>query len=70
MREHNIWEIWNEWTAESVYFVGKPTKDQILEIVVSEWGESVEWTPGTLDDYIRKNIHVDKLPHVFCTKKQ
>jgi len=65
-KKHDAWEIWNEWTAESVYFLGKPTKAQVQEIVESEWSESVRWTPGNLEDYIRKNIHVEKLPHVFA----
>ena len=31
-KKHNIWEIWNEWTAESVYCDFKPTKEEIAEI--------------------------------------
>ena len=67
-RNNNIWEIWNEWAAESVYFRGgKPNAAEVREIVENEW----EWradlggTGKDIDEFIRKYIHVDKLPHVY-----
>jgi len=50
-KNHNIWETRNKWEAESVFFVEKPTKEQLRELVEFEWGNSVHWTCGNLDAY-------------------
>ena len=64
-RNNNIWEIWNEWAAESVYFRGgKPNAAEVREIVKKEsFGEY----DSDLDGYIKQYIHVDKLPHLYET---
>ena len=61
---HNIYEIWNEFSAESVYFLGKPTAGEVREIVKKEWFGEYD---SDLDGYIKQYIHVDKLPHLYET---
>ena len=63
-----IWEVWNEYIAESVFVDHKPTKEEILEIFKLErwdrsWGED-----ANKDAFIEKYVHVEQLK-VYQTKK-
>ena len=61
-----IWEVWNEYIAESVFVDHKPTKEEILEIFrLEEWGVD-SWVDK--DWFIETYIHVEPLP-VYQTKK-
>ena len=59
-RNHKIYEVWCEWTAESVFIDHKPSKEELEEIRKKEW-------PGT-DQWDRPyKLKVYKLNH-FYTK--
>jgi len=36
---HTIYEIWNEYTAESVFVDHKPSKEEVEEIKLHMWGK-------------------------------
>ena len=40
LKNHNIYEVWCKYTAESVYVLGKPTKKELEQIRKENW-------PGT-----------------------
>lgn len=63
LKKHNIYEVWNEWLATSVYFEGcKPTQQDLIELCKKEkWGEE-----GSIKDYIRDYIHVYKEKKVYA----
>lgn len=62
LREHNIYEVWNEDVAESVLFSNsfgkKPNQQDLIDICVrEEWGFK---EINALKGYIKKYIHVFK----------
>ena len=63
LKNHNIYEVWNEWLATSVYFEGhKPTIQDLIEICKKEkWGED----NYSLKEYIKSYIHVYKEKRVY-----
>ena len=63
-----IWEVWNEYIAESVFVDHKPTKEEILELFrLEEWDRI--WGDGVNKDaFIKKYVHVEQLK-IYQTKK-
>ena len=59
---HTIYEVWCEWTAESVFVDHKPTKEELEEIRKKEW-------PGTDQFSMPLIVVASKLQH-FYTKTQ
>lgn len=67
-RDHGIYEIWNEYAAESVYFCSdKPTIEELVEICKREWWPMVKGDGyiSTPEEYVEKWIHVEHLQHVY-----
>lgn len=66
-KKHNVYEVWNEWAAESVFVDHKPSVEEIVELVKkNDW---YRVTPDTQDEagFIRKWIHVERLQHFYTT---
>jgi len=64
-----IWEVWNEYIAESVFIDHKPTKKEILTICEMEnWRLPTEWVGLNGENFIKKYIHIEPL-RVYQTKK-
>lgn len=55
----DIWEVWNEYIAESVFVDHKPTKEEILEISKLEGWNVDSWVDK--DHFIETYIHVEPL---------
>ena len=65
-KKHNIYEIWNEYIAESVFIDHKPTKEEVRTICeMEDWHLTSDWDG---EDFIKKYIHIEPLP-VYQTKK-
>lgn len=58
--DHEMYEIWNEYKSESVYFSGKPSKEELAEVIKKEW------RPLFIKDYINKWIRVEPLKRIYC----
>jgi hypothetical protein len=56
--KHNIWEVWCEYAAESVYVAHKPTQAEVEQIHKENW-------PMT-----RPKLLVQKLQHVYTKSDQ
>jgi hypothetical protein len=41
-KDHEMYEIWCEWAAESIFFSGKPTQEELEELVMLNWKEAYE----------------------------
>lgn len=67
---HELYEIWNEYTAESVFFSGNPTKEQLLEVVEKEWWPLREFgvRRSTPEEYIKKWVRVEPLKRVYAPR--
>lgn len=65
VKTHTIYEVWNEWAAESVYFTHKPSKKDVREVVDKEGWFTTSADCYDEEEFIRKYVHVDKLPHVY-----
>ena len=52
-KKHNLYEVWSEWAAESVFVDRKPTNDEVKDL----WKENWPNTP--------KAPEVIKLEHVY-----
>lgn len=58
---HNLYEIWNEWDADSAFCEGKPTKEDLLNISITmKWIKPDEKTHLWLE-----YLHVYKLTPFF-----
>ncbi len=68
--DHQLYEIWNEYTAESVFFTSRPTWDELLEVVKREWWPMTEGglCASTPEEYIKKWILVEPLRHVYASQ--
>ncbi len=66
-RDHDLYEICNEYNAESVFFSGKPTKEELVEVCKKEWWPLTEFgfCVSTPKEYIKKWIVVEPLHHVY-----
>lgn len=42
-RKHNLWEVWCEHTAESVYVDHKPNEAELEEIRRKNWSGTDQW---------------------------
>lgn len=65
-KRHEIYEVWNEWAAESVFVDHKPSRDEIKELI-----QTNDWFDGqqnlTLGLFMKKFIHVERLQHFYTT---
>ena len=52
-KKHNLYEVWSEWAAESVFVDRKPTRKEVTAL----WKENWPHTP--------KRPEVIKLEHVY-----
>lgn len=67
-KKHTFYEVWCEWTAESVYIDHKPTKAEVECIVKKEWGLALEDSRLlSISEFIRTCIKVEKERHVYTT---
>lgn len=69
--EHGIFEVWCEWAAESVYFSGRPIKEELEEVVLLNWKEAFEafreQEAGDLWAFIKKYVVVEPLRRVYAS---
>ena len=56
---HTIYEIWNEYTAESVYVDHKPTNKEVMEIRTTVWGD--------VQNFPYHRIIIEKLKPMYGT---
>lgn len=69
--KHTIYEVWNEWTAESVFIDHKPSKTEVEELVQLNWPNN--WSVGEATNpgkWIKKYIHVERLRPFYVTDKE
>lgn len=66
-KDHELYEIWNEYAAESVFFSGKPSKEEVIEIVLKEWWPMPKGIlyVSSPEEYVKRWIHVEPLKHVY-----
>jgi hypothetical protein len=64
---HTLYEVWNEWAAESVYVDHKPTKAEIQFLVSKVWGTIYRGNGKVLSlpEFIRQFVIVEKERHVY-----
>lgn len=56
----NLWEIWNEWSAEIVHANFNPSNEELEEICKQEgWLDDEEWS------HLKKYIHVSRDTHLY-----
>ena len=66
-KNHKIYEVCNEWAAESVFVDHKRSRAEIEELVqINEWDRS-ENLGLTLSEFIVKYIHVERLGHFYVS---
>ena len=56
--KHTIYEVWCEWTSESVFVDHEPSTDELKEIRKKEW-------PGTDSWGMEYQLQVFKLDHFY-----
>jgi hypothetical protein len=67
-KKHEIYEVWNEWAAESVFVDHKPTKAEVLELVeLNDWYH--HGIPSKKNYFIKRYIHVEQLEHFYTYDK-
>ena len=64
-RNHRIYEVWNEWAAESVFVDHKPSKAEIRELVEKNEWNRVTHTGLSITLFIVKYVHVERLQHFY-----
>jgi len=67
LKHHTIYEVWNEWAAESVFVDHKPTKKELWELVLNT---TISWSTAfarceSVDDFISKYIHVKRETQIY-----
>ena len=71
LTNHTIYEVYNEWVAESILVDHKPTKKELYEIFrVEKWEIDLNrWFSvtqcATQDQFIEKYIHVEKVKKIY-----
>ena len=70
IKKHNLYEVWNEWTSDSAFCEGKPTKQDIYYIVKNMgWdGGWDNYSDEQISDFIKQYIRVFKLSPVYKSK--
>ncbi len=67
LRKHEIYEVWNDWSAESIFIDHKPTQAELMELVKKKrWYNellNVEKRPTFIKNY----IHVLRLRPLYTT---
>lgn len=59
-----LWEVWNEYVAESVFVDHKPTEEELKEIIENEQWLDEDWLRNdkcAMDRLIREYIRVEKM---------
>ncbi len=66
-KNHTIFEVWNEWAAESVYVDHRPTWDELVFLVTKNWGTNFRQGDVVipLEEFIKKFIFVEKERHMY-----
>jgi len=65
-KKHTIYEVFNEWAAESVFCLHKPTQKEVEQIVAKEWGGSnLRNDELTFQEFILCHIIIEKEKHVY-----
>lgn len=64
-KKHEIYEVWNEFAAESVFVDHKPTLDELKELVKKNDWIIVGHTGLCITLFIAKYIHVERLQHFY-----
>ena len=66
LTKHTIYEVWNEYAAESVYCDHKPTKEEIKEICLEQWDiGNMFKSKDILQSYIDQYILVERLKPIY-----
>jgi len=69
LTEHTIYEVWNEYVAESCFVDHKPTKQELIEICEKEKWILVDVKYAT-NQYIKQYIFVEKIKRIYTTESQ
>lgn len=69
-RNHQVYEVWNEWAAESVFVDHKPSKAEIKELVEKNQWNKVGHTGLSITLFIAKYIHVERLQRFYVTSPE
>lgn len=64
-KKHTVYEVWNEWVAESVFIDHKPTKAEVRELFDLNW--EVNKDTDNVGRFIKKFVHVYLLEHFYIT---
>ena len=69
LRKHKVYEVWNEWAAESAFIDHKPVKVEVMELVEKNHWYPGEWRKDATSRvaFIKRYIHVKRLKP-FYTK--
>ena len=69
-KNHTIYEVYNEWAAESVYIDHRPTKAELEFLIKKEWGTCFVGDGITLalPEFIKKYVFVEKERHMYMVK--
>jgi len=65
LTKHTIYEVWNEYVAESVFVDHKPSHEEVIDIVKKEKWLRNYFDESKLDWYIGQFIHVEKLEKIY-----
>jgi len=68
LTKHTIYEIWNEYLAESVFIDHKPTKAEIEAVCESEDWERSSHTGLDGEAFVHRYIHVEKLKKLYTSE--
>jgi sporulation-control protein spo0M len=66
-KNHNIYEVWNEWASESIFVDHKPTQKELQELIEIEGWRPKFVNCTTVDDFLKEYIHVEKLQHFYTS---
>ena len=66
-KKHEVYEVWNEWAAESVFVDHKPNPEEIKELVKKNDWYTVTADCYDVEEFIRKWVHIERLQHFYTT---
>ena len=65
LTKHTIYEVWNEYVAESVFVDHKPSYEEVKDIVQKEKWLRNYFDESKLDWYTSQFVHVEKLEKIY-----
>jgi hypothetical protein len=67
LTKHTIYEVYNEWAAESVFVDHDPSDEEVEFLVKKKWGDVHRYCKEEvpLQQFIRDYIHVSKLRDLY-----